>query len=347
MRSPLEVLGYHALRRTVRMPRALADRLFGEPPTNDRGAPLDGQLHVLLEIIERTGQPELHELGAREAREVYAMSNRLFDFEPRPLWDVEDRPLPGGAGAVGVRIYRPDQRRDLPACVYLHGGGFVIGGLDGYDGLCRQLAARCECVIISVDYRLAPEHPFPAAVEDCVQVFRWVRAWAKQLGVDPNRLAIAGDSAGGNLATVVCQQLVERGEAPPTHQVLIYPATDERGGYASLEHFEEGFFLSTAMIDWFTDTYTAGRDCSEDPRFSPILYERLDQLPPATVVTAGFDPLRDEGEAYASHLREAGVEVSHRCCEHLVHGFITMGGLIDAAAEGIEDIAADLRRALG
>ncbi len=347
MRTPLEAMGYYALRSAVCLPKPVASRLFGPPPTNDRGAPLDFQAHVLLALLESSGQPNLDDLTPFEAREVYEMSNRLFDLPRRPLFDVEDRRLPGGQGSVPVRVYRPGDGAGKPALVYLHGGGFVIGGLDGFDGLCRALAERTGCVVFSVAYRLAPEHPFPAAVDDCVAVYRWVRAYADDLGIDPERVSIGGDSAGGNLATVVCQRLIERGEAPPARQLLIYPATDNRGGYESLEHFHEGYFLTTSMVTWFTQTYLNGYDASGDPRVAPILFDKLDEMPPAVVITAGFDPLRDEGEAYAKKLSDAGVRVVHRSFDRLMHGFITMGGMLDAAGHAVADIAEEFRLEIG
>lgn len=326
----------------VRMPRSLAGRVFGPTPRNDRDASLDWQTHVLLNLLESTGAPQLHELGADQAREIYKRSNRIFDAAPRPMHAIEDLRLEGPDGPLSARLYRPRPGR-LPACVFFHGGGFVMGSLDGYEGLCTRMAERCDCVVISVDYRLAPEHPFPAAVEDAIASFESVVARAASLGVDAERIAVAGDSAGGNLAAIVCQAMVERQGRLPSHQLLIYPKTDNRRHYASRELFADGFFLDSPLIDWFLNAYLGNADISHDPRISPILFDAPEALPAATIVTAGFDPLRDEGAAYAARLEEAGVFVQNRCCDRLVHGFATMGGLIDAASRAVDDVCEEFR----
>ncbi|MFW5966212.1 MAG: alpha/beta hydrolase [Persicimonas sp.] len=329
----------------VRMPRGLTRRVFGPAPENDRGAPLDWQTHVLLNVLDSSGVPELQELGPDQARQIYKRSNRIFGAAPRPLHAIEDLGLEGPEGPLPARLYRPRTGR-LPACVFFHGGGFVMGSLDGYDGLCSRLAECADCVVISVDYRLAPEHPFPAAVDDAIAAYEDVVARADQLGVDADRIAVAGDSAGGNLAAVVCQAMVERQGPRPAHQLLIYPKTDHRRHYASRERFAEGFFLESPLIDWFLNAYLGGADVADDPRISPILFDALDALPPTTIVTAGFDPLRDEGAAYASRLEEAGVFIQNRCCEGLVHGFVTMDGLIDTASRALDDICEGFRSQL-
>lgn len=336
-----------ALKTAVCMPRGLAEAIYGPAPTNDRGVSLDWQTHVLLSVLEGAGQPELHELGVAEAREVYTRANHLFDVAPRPMHAVEDHEFGGPFGPIPARLYRPRPGR-LPVCVFFHGGGFVIGDLDGYDGVCRMLAERGDMVVISVDYRLAPEHPFPDPVDDCVAAFRAIRDRADRLGLDPHRLVVAGDSAGGNLATVLCQELVKEQEELPIYQLLIYPKTDQReqGDYASRELFADGFFLTSSMVDWFSQTYLGDADVAADPRVSPNCFEDLHLLPPTHMITAGFDPLRDEGEAYADRLAQSGVRVTRHCCSQLVHGFVSMGGLIDAAAHAVSDMAEQLRSEL-
>ena len=283
------------VRAAVRMPSPMLLRLFGEPPRNDCGAPLDLQIHALLRLMEATGSPRIEELGAEAARQIYRRANQTFDLAPAPMHRIEDRLYDSPHGPLPARVYRPRPGK-LPACVFYHGGGFVIGCPDTYDGLCRALARRAGCVVISVAYRLAPEHPFPAAVDDALAAFQWVRARADDLGLNQERIAVAGDSAGGNLAAVVCQRLVALDAPPPAHQLLIYPKTDHRDRYPSRERFAEGFYLTRALVDWFGACYLP-EPTDPDPRVSPILFDALHALPPATVITAGFDPLRDEGEA--------------------------------------------------
>lgn len=335
-----------AIRRLVRAPEFVIEGVFGAPPKNDRGEPLDHQVHALLGLMDATYNPSLDELGPEKAREAYALSSRLFDVAPRALRSIVDDRIEGASEPVPVRIYRPVPDADAPAVVYYHGGGFVVGDLEAYHGFCTELAVQSECVIVSVDYRLAPEHPFPAAIDDCLAAFEWVHANAARLGIDRARLAVAGDSAGGNLATVVAQQLLDRGGPMPTHQLLIYPTTDNRGGYRSMELFAEGFYLESSLVDWFSRTYLQEHTDMNDPRVSPVAYPRLGALAPAFVVTAGFDPLRDKGERYADELEGAGTRVVHRSYGRLVHGFVTMGGVIDAASRAVGEIASDFRRFL-
>lgn len=344
--APLRVLERYTVRSATRMPRKLGERLFGLPPTNDRGTALDYQTHMMLSLAEYLGQPDLHELGTEGARAEYRRTNLMCNLALCELRDIDDRQIDGPHGPIPVRIYRPSHAPGLPACVYYHGGGFVIGGLDGYDGLCSALAKRSRSMVISVDYRLAPEHPFPTPIEDCTAAFRWVRDHADDLGIDAERIAVAGDSAGGNLSTVVCQQLVEANEVGPAHQLLIYPTTDQVGEYRSHELFGDGFLLTSAMMSWFTQNYLGEFSDLADPRVSPMRFDRLDRLPPASVFTAGFDPLRDEGQAYAKCLSEAGVPVTGRSFDPLIHSFVTMGGVLDAAGRAVARIGDDLRRAL-
>ena len=339
-----EKLTRATIQRFVRAPKLVIEGVFGAPPTNDRDAALDHQVHALLGIMGATYNPSLDELGPEKAREAYALSSRLFDVRPRRLRSTADERAKGPAGPVPVRIYRPNHHADAPAIVYFHGGGFVVGDIEAYDGFCSRLAELTDCVVVSVDYRLAPEHPFPAAIDDCVAAFEWVHDHAARLGLDRERLAVAGDSAGGNLAAVVCQQLLERGGPMPSHQVLIYPTTDNRGGYRSMELFAEGYYLESSLVHWFSRTYLQDHDDMSDHRVSPVVYDRLGELPPAHIVTAGFDPLRDKGERYAREMESAGARVRHHSYDQLVHGFVTMGGVIDAADQAVVHLAAQLER---
>jgi acetyl esterase len=230
--------------------------------------------------------------------------------------------------------------------VYFHGGGWTIGDLDTHDVLCRQLARSARCVVVSVDYRMGPEHRFPAAVDDCVGVTRYVRDHAAELGVDARRLAVGGDSAGGNLAAVVCLVLRDAGEAGPAFQLLIYPATDMRAVAPSHASNGQGYLLTSDSIAWYRSQYIAAEAQWSDWRASPLLAESHANLPPALVLTAGYDPLRDEGRDYADKLSAAGVPTQYVCFERQIHGFVPMGRLLDEAQTAVDLCASALRRAL-
>jgi acetyl esterase len=326
-------------------PDRLLRATFGDPPRNDRGIELDLRTHALLRLIALTGRGHIHELAPAHARKVTRRDGALLDLRPAALAEHRDFELDGAAGPLRARVYRPPGERPQAIVVWLHGGGFVIGGLDSHRGMCSNLAARSQCIVVAVEYRKAPEHPFPAAVDDSLASYRWVRDHAEQLGGRPDRIAIAGDSAGGNLSAVVCQQLRERDEAQPALQVLIYPSTDSNHEFPSYRHFAEGMLLTGEMMRWFSNHYLQGHDRA-DPRASPLLGERLDGLAPALVRTAGFDPLRDEGQAYADALAAAGVEVDYRCYEPLIHNYIAMGRVSPANREAIDDLGDELRVAL-
>jgi acetyl esterase len=254
---------------------------------------------------------------------------------------------------VRVRVIHPVETSPsarLPGLVFFHGGGWVIGDLDTHDTLCRELALAAGVVVVSVDYRLAPEHPFPAAVDDCVAATRWTHAHAAELGIDGQRLAVGGDSAGGNLAAVVA--LILRDEGPSTtfealrHQLLIYPATDMRRVAASHVHNGQGYLLTQEMMAYYHGHYMGGPDRDEDWRASPLLHPNLQGLPAALVLTAGFDPLRDEGLQFAQALSNAKVRCTHLCFERQIHGFILMGRVLEEAHTAVALCAAELRRAL-
>lgn len=283
-----------------------------------------------------------------EARRRYAAGTSAFAPETPPLEKVEDLSFPGPAGDVPLRLYRPQGAEDpAPLLVFFHGGGWVFGDMDTHDHVCRALAHEATCLILSVDYRLSPPDKFPAAVEDCVAATAWAHAHAADLGADPARIAVGGDSAGGNLAAVVAQQARDAGAPPLVFQLLIYPATDFTADAESLRENAEGYLLTRAAIEWCRDTYLRGPQDRTDPRASPLLAADHSGLPDALVVTAEYDPLRDEGNAYAAALADAGVGVTYREYEGMVHGFMRMGALVDRANEAIEDSARTLRIAFG
>jgi acetyl esterase len=265
---------------------------------------------------------------------------------PRPVEHVLDTMFPGPGGQIPVRIYRPLRApHPTPALVYFHGGGFVVGSLQSHDAVCRILADEARCVVVSVDYRLAPEHRFPAAADDAVAAFRQVAERAEELGIDARRIAVGGDSAGGNLAAVV--SLDTRGEkVQPVMQLLIYPAVDLTMSFPSIRSLGKGFFLEQATMEWFVERYVPRVEDRTDPRASPWHHKDVRSVPRAAVFTAGFDPLRDEGDAFARKLAEAGVAVKHVCHRGMFHGFVNASGGLTNARPAVSEIAAALRSGL-
>jgi acetyl esterase len=300
--------------------------------------PLHPQTATLLELMTAAGAPALHEQTPDEARAARAA---LLRASTEPIHEVRDI----DAGGVPARLYRPNADTGLGLLVYVHGGGWVIGDLDGHDDVCRRLANLAGVVVLSVDYRLAPEHPFPAGLGDCIQATRWAHAHALELGADPDRLAIGGDSAGANLATVVAQLA----PVPLRFQLLVYPVADARRTTPSYDENAEGYFLTRDAMEWFVRHYLSGGHGSEtDPRVSPLLADEatLARCPPTLVITAEYDPLRDEGEWYAHALQSCGVPTTLVRWFGQIHGFFSMAGLVDDA-HGAHAVAADaLRRSL-
>jgi acetyl esterase len=262
--------------------------------------------------------------------------------------DVADRTIPGPDGDIPVRVYRPSAATGLPVLVWFHGGGWVIGDLDSHDQLCRLLSDELGALVVSVDYRLAPEHRFPAAVDDCVAAWTWIVANAEALGGDPSRVAVGGDSAGGNLAAVTCLVAQEEDLARPRFQLLVYPVTDHEFDRPSMRDNATGYFLETEHMRWFFDLYARESSDFDDWRMSPLRAPEhlLRGLPPALVVTAEFDPLRDQGEAYAERLRDAGVHVESTRCDGVFHGFFGMHPFIEPAKDPWERAIEHLGRAL-
>jgi acetyl esterase len=305
--------------------------------------PVDTSIQALLSMLESMQRPPLASGTPEQARAAF----RMLTVDLRPpaavlrVGATEDLEVAGAEGPLPARVYRPPATGELPTILFLHGGGFVIGDIDTHDNQCRLLCRETEAVVLSVGYRLAPEHPFPAAVEDTIAALRWTHAHVAELGGDARRVAVAGDSAGGNLAAVIARLARDEGLAPAA-QLLIYPATDFAGGYPSEAENAEGFFLTAADMAWFAENYAGDADVM-DPRLSPLRAEDLSGLAPAIVVTAEFDPLRDQGEAYAEALEAAGVSVIRRRYGGLIHGFFDLGALSPAAAAATHEICADLR----
>jgi acetyl esterase len=311
---------------------------------------LHPQARALLDLIEQRGVPPTHTQTPEEARRFYR-ERRFFTQPDAPeVGHVRDVQAECPHGRIPMRLYKPLQPIDsadrLPALVYYHGGGWTIGDLDTHDVLCRQLANGSGCAVVAVDYRLGPEHRFPAAVDDSIAALRWVHAHAASLGIDAGRLAIGGDSAGGNLAAVAAIDARNAGGPQLAFQLLIYPATDMRCLAASHVTNGQGYLLTSDTVRYFRGHYIADRAHDLDWRASPLLHEDLAGLPPALVLTAGYDPLRDEGLMYAQRLSEAGTRASCICFPRQIHGFITMGRVIDEANAAVELCALQLRTAL-
>jgi len=343
----LQALQGAAAAAMLRLPEAVLGRMLRDGRTTVEGQTLDLRTQLLLQLMEMGGVRPMNELTIAQARREFEGDTGALGPSMRRMASVVDRTVAGPGGELPLRVYVPvhDGAGRLPALVFYHGGGWAIGSLDTHDRLARFLAADAGCVVVSVDYRLGPEHKFPAAVEDAVAAFDWVAENADELNVDAARIAIGGDSAGGNLAAVVSQS-VAAADVRPCFQLLIYPVTDLRCDSASYISFENGFFLTRDLMHWFRGHYLSDPAEADDPRASPLLAADLTGVPPALVLTAGFDPLRDEGAAYAARLKEAGVEVAYRCYDGLIHGFASLSGPIPAGRAAVDDAAAGLRRAL-
>jgi len=316
------------------------------PLTHETATALDPQAKAVIDLIIKSGRPAYHQLSPKDARQLFR-ETRPASTPPAPeIGAVSDL----RADHIPFRLYRPKNvptSTRLPALIFFHGGGWVIGDLETHDVLCRQLTAAAGISVVNVDYRLAPEHRYPAAVEDAWAATRWVETHAAELAIDPTRLAVGGDSAGGNLAAVVALLARDHGGPSLALQVLTYPVTDVASESASYAEFADGFLLTRDSMRWFIEHYVPERKDRLDWRASPLRAASLAAVAPALVVTAGFDPLRDEGEAYARRLREAGVRVDMICYGGMIHGFAPMGRLIETGNRAVAHAAASLRQAFG
>jgi acetyl esterase len=325
--------------------------VLGQPVAVD-GQQLHPEVQLALKLLELAGEPELPELTVNQARERLRKDVRTFEGPKIEVERVTELQLAGAEGPLRARLYVPRTpgrgaaaADGDPALVFYHGGGFAVCDLDTHDNLCRFLAAKSGARVVSVDYRLAPEHRFPAAPEDALAALHDVIARSEELGIDPARVAVGGDSAGGNLAAGVAQAATREGEAVPAFQLLLYPWLDLSEKRRSYSLFRQGFYLTEADLDWYQSHYASDEEV-RDPRCSPLLADELSGVAPAYIATAGFDPLRDEGEEYARRLRETGVPVALHRQAQLIHGFASTIGLGRVGREAMLEAAGALRMGL-
>ena len=301
---------------------------------------LDPAVRQLLEAAEAEGNPPLESFSPEEARKLAIESLKTAGGTPEPVRSIENLRIPGPDCEIPIRVYTPDAPAPRPALVYFHGGGWVVCDLDTHDVVCTAIAHRAGAVVIAVDYRLAPEHKFPAAVTDSYAATAWVASNVTKLGIDPKRISVGGDSAGGNLAAVV--SLKSRDEDGPAIalQVMVYPATDLSSfDTPSYQEFGENHYLTKSEMEWFRQHYLRSMEDARDPHASPLLASDLSRLPPVLIITAECDPLRDEGEAYAKRLANDGVAVTYNCYPGMIHPFFSLSGAIPQAFDAIQQVA--------
>jgi len=312
-------------------------------PTRDDG--LDPQAAALLEQLESGISAPSSTLSVESGRRVL---EELFAVaDPEPVGEVVDIEIQGPNGPIPLRIYAPEADGPAPVLSFLHGGGWVRGSLDAYDGLCRRLTNRAGAVVVSVDYRRAPEHPFPAGFEDCYAATEWAATHAADLGGDPDRVAVGGDSAGGNLSAAVALAVRDRGGPDLAHQLLVYPALNPPSvrWFDSYDENGAGYFLEMDSVEWYLEQYCGPADVGNHYAF-PLRARDLSGLPSATVVTAGYDPLRGEGEAYVDRLSEAGVDTTRLHYDAQIHAFLSLYEYVETGREAIDDVATRLRDGL-
>jgi len=309
--------------------------------------PLDPVLKSFLDQMAAVPGPKMWEMSPADARQAFAGLLQLAGPKDVPIGRIENLVASGPRGDIPVRLYSPVAAGSeaLPVLVYYHGGGFVIGDLDTHDGLCRMFANEAGCRVVAVHYRLAPEDKFPAAVEDAFAALTWVEASASRLGIDANRIAVGGESAGGALAAAVAQIAREKGVPTLAFQLLLFPVTQIGGDTSSLREFAVGYFLEKRTLDWFYGHYLPANADTSDPRISPLRATDMSGLPPAYVMLGGFDPLHDEGQQYADKLRAAGVPVTVADYGDMIHCFIYLQTILPQAREAVEAAASALRTA--
>jgi acetyl esterase len=326
-------------------PAGVQRLIAGRAPVAD-GVPIEPEIGAALRLLSLVPGSSFEDLPLPEARRQVEREAAIFGGPPLPMHEVRDLRIPTDAGGLDARLYRAQPRDADRLLVYFHGGGWVLGSLDSADSACRFLARHSGVSVLSVAYRLAPEHRFPAASDDAMAAFRFAVDRAEEWGHDPTLLAVGGDSAGGNLAAVLCQDLRTSAEQRPAFQLLFFPVTDLSRKHPSYREFADGFFLTEKQMDWYRHHYLGGQTAT-DPRVSPLLAEHLDGLPPAYVAVSGFDVLRDEGEAYARRMAQAGVRVALRRHDRLVHAFVNATGVGASGRHAMLEACGALRTAVG
>jgi acetyl esterase len=329
-------------RALARLPDPVKRGLAGGKPIRIDGDTLLPEIQLTLAVRAKIGAPDYRALGVERARRQFRRDTILHRGELEEVALVRSLEVDGAAGALEARLFSPAEDVVLPLLVYFHGGGFTLGDLDSHEPVCRLLAARGDMHVLSVAYRLAPEHRFPAAVDDACAAYRWAVENARALGSDPALVGVGGDSAGANLSAVLSLAMRDASGPRPALQLLVYPPTDRVEKWPSLDRLAQGFLLTSSEIAWFNEQYIPDADRS-DPRISPLRATDHANLPPALVVTAAFDPLRDEGEAYAARLREAGTPVTLRRVAGQVHGFVNLVGVSESSRRTVIEIARDTR----
>jgi len=301
---------------------------------------LDPNVRLLLQAAQAQGNPPLETLSPVDARKQALADLTALGGTPEPVHSIETIRIPGPLGEIPIRIYTPDAPAPRPALIFFHGGGWVVCDLDTHDVPCTAIARRAGAVVIAVDYRLAPEHKFPAAVVDSYTATHWVASNAEQLGIDPKRISVGGDSAGGNLAAVLSLKARDENGPAIANQVMVYPVTDLSSfDTPSYHEFAEDHFLTKTEMEWFRDHYLRSLDDARNPQASPLLANDLRGLPPALIITAECDPLRDEAETYGKRLKDAGVPVSYTCYAGMIHPFFSLSGVIPQAFDAIQQVA--------
>ncbi len=304
--------------------------------------PLGQQEQAFIDQLAAAGGRGFHEMEVAEARQAIL---QLFQVEnPEPVAKVEDRTIPTPTGDLPIRLYTPEGDGPLPVLVFFHGGGWVVGNLESHDATCRALANAAGCITLAVDYRLAPEHKFPAAPEDCYEATKWAVLNAAALGGDPQRVAVGGDSAGGNLAAAVALMAGDRGAPSLAYQLLLYPVTNHSFDTESCKQNGEDYLLTKDSMVWFWDHYLENDEAGNAPYASPLQAKYVNSPPPGLVITAEFDPLRDEGEAYGKRLQDAGADIKISRYDGTIHGFFSFFHL-DAQKKALAEVAEELKAA--